>query len=567
MELLRQDIKKIMEECKVRAKAMGLNFKGETLEYIATNQDFLTLSPKMMIPTLYDFWVDEVEVIKNEWVYKLYPNNPLETVVNTRPPLSFYNDNNADWANIMIFYHVLPHIDFFQNNIFFRNTWNRDFCGEALADKRLINKIREEMGSEKRWVDYVIEFARGADNLVGYYQELGEEDKIQARRIMDSFSKKVDFYFGEFLKQRYEEKNATLKFYYDELERLNSCHKQFGRKKGDDIFFNEAAFRSRFPEFDSVSKKYEEGKKPKTKDVLQYLADHSKFVNKESNRWMKEVLEVIRRTSLFFQPQFRTHNCNEGWASLWHERLFIADPRICSHEIDFAVTNSGVVVDPKIGLNPYIGFKRLYEFIEELAMKGKLSYQYQLMKDLEARKRFDQKLGEEAGKKALFEARKNFDDFMLVNFLSDDDFQDFVDKFNLFVAGFHVNFERLSLEVYIKSRSGREYRKMLNDSLYHPPHITISEDKAKEGELYLDHSFEGRSLVTAYIPAVLIGLSYLAGNTVKLETTEFDSGPIGPDSLLLKAGYKPEYKKLRVLYTCKDKTVKKILISEEEGEV
>ncbi|MBI2057654.1 MAG: SpoVR family protein [Candidatus Yanofskybacteria bacterium] len=567
MELLGQEAKKIMEECKTRARAEGLNFEGETLEYIATNQDFLTLSPKAMIPTLYDFWVDDVEVIKNKWAYKLYPNNPYETVINTRPPLSFYNDNNADWLNIMIFYHVLPHIDYFQNNVFFRNTWNRDFCGEALADKRLINRIREEMGTEKRWVDYVIEFARGADNLVAYYQELEEGDRIQTKGIAGSFSKKVDFYFGKFLKQRYEGKNVTLKFYYDELERLNVCHKQFGQKIGDDIFFNEPAFRSKFPELDSVFKKHEEKKKPKTKDILQYLADHSEFVNKEGNGWMKEVLEVVRRTSLFFQAQMRTHNSNEGWASLWHERLFIADPRIRSHEIDFSITNSGVVVDPKIGLNPYIGFKRLYEFIEELAMKGKLSYQYQLIKDAEARKRFDQKLGEETGKKALFEARKNFDDFMLVNFLSDEDFQDFVDKHNLFVAGFHLNLERLSLEVYIKSRSGKDYRKMLNDSLYHPPHITISEDKAKEGELYLDHSFEGRSLVTPYIPAVLIGLSYLAGNTVKLETTEFDSGPIRLGSLLLEAGYTPEYKKLRVLYTCKDKTVEKTLISEEEGGV
>ena len=67
----------------------------------------------------------------------------------------------------MIFYHVLGHIDFFQNNIFFKHTWGDDFLGQARADKRLIARLRSEYG---RWVDYVIEFARGADNISGLLQ-------------------------------------------------------------------------------------------------------------------------------------------------------------------------------------------------------------------------------------------------------------------------------------------------------------------------------------------------------------------------------------------------------------
>ena len=61
--------------------------------------------------------------------YKVFPHNPYETVINSRPAISFYNDNNPDWLNVMIFYHVLAHIDFFQNNLLFSNTWNEDFVG------------------------------------------------------------------------------------------------------------------------------------------------------------------------------------------------------------------------------------------------------------------------------------------------------------------------------------------------------------------------------------------------------------------------------------------------------
>ena len=170
MELVSQHVKQIMEECKVRARDLGLCFDDESLEYIVTNRDMIELSPKIMIPTLYDYWVHDVKVLSGKGMYEAYPSNPYETVINTRPAISYYNDNNPDWLNVMIFYHVLGHIDFFQNNLFYKETWDVDLTGQALADKRLIAQMRSELGS--RWVDYVIEFARGIDNLVGFQREL-----------------------------------------------------------------------------------------------------------------------------------------------------------------------------------------------------------------------------------------------------------------------------------------------------------------------------------------------------------------------------------------------------------
>ncbi len=169
MQLIDQHAKAIMEGCKERARDAGLRFGDETLEYIVTNRDMLELSPKVMIPTMYDYWVHDVEVLQGRGRYELYPSNPYETVINTRPAISFYNDNNPDWLNVMIFYHVIGHIDFFQNNLFFRHTWDDDFAGRALADKRAVARLRSEHG---RWVDYVIEFARSIDNLVDFHGAL-----------------------------------------------------------------------------------------------------------------------------------------------------------------------------------------------------------------------------------------------------------------------------------------------------------------------------------------------------------------------------------------------------------
>ena len=563
MELMSQHAKKIMEECKLRAKAIGLEIRGETLEYIINNQDMTELSAKVMIPTLYDYWVNDVEIIRDKWMYEAHPHNPYETVINTRPAISFYNDNNPDWLNTMIFYHVLGHIDFFQNNLFYKRTWDDDFCGQALADKRLINRIREERGLGKRWVDYVIEFARGADNLVGYYQELEAAEKDQMRKSFGTFSERLNFYFDEFFRRLRAERRVDSKFYYDEIERYNSCLRQFGPERVEEVFFNDLTFRSKFPEFNSLFEKNSKEKKVRSVDVLQHLIEHSDFLNKDKNKWMKDVIGVVRNTSLYFQPQFRDHICNEGWASLWHERLFMTDEGINGHRVDYAKINSGVLMNPRVGFNPYFIGMCLYEFIEELARRGKLSYDFQLIKDLEARKRFDQKMGDEYAKSVLFGMRENFNDHLLINFLSDEDFQDFVNKHNLFVVGFRVKFDYSRgpfKEVYIKSRSGKEYRKMLNRSLYHPPYVVISESKAKDGELYLDHVFEGRTLVTKYIPAVLRGLSYLAGTRVKLETTEFEQDEVevdGRDMEMLVT------KKIRTLYTCEGRKIQRKAISSE----
>src|SRR3989344_3925288 len=129
MELIDQKTKKIMEECKAKAKEAGLNMKGETLEYILTNQNMLELSPKVMIPTLYDYWVHDVEVIRDKWVYGAYPHNPYETCINTRPGIFVFNDKKNDLVDCLVFLYGFGELCFFQNNIFFRNAWNDDFCG------------------------------------------------------------------------------------------------------------------------------------------------------------------------------------------------------------------------------------------------------------------------------------------------------------------------------------------------------------------------------------------------------------------------------------------------------
>ncbi|MGD9300693.1 MAG: SpoVR family protein, partial [Desulfobacterales bacterium] len=487
MELINQHTKKIMEGCKQRALDAGLSFQDETLEYIVSNRDLLELTPKVMIPTLYDYWVHDVEVLKEKGRYELYPSNPYETVINTRPAISFYNDNNPDWMNVMIFYHVLAHIDFFQNNLYFRHTWDYDFTGRALSDKRMISKLRSEKG---RWVDYIIEFSRGIDNLVGYHDELSRLN----RAPRDGQSKMLDFYFDVFLQSIKKVKTNT---YIKEIERYNECILE-NKEMGEKAFFADVIRKN--PEFDAIYKKALAEKPDRRLDLMEYILENSTFLAKEENNWMKPVIEVVRKTSLFFQPQIRTKIMNEGWASYWHEKLFLQDDRIDGHEVDFARTHAGVTSMPRVGLNPYALGMRLFYYIEQLANKGKYSIKFRRLSDAHERKQFDAHTDQ--GKDFLFKLRNNFNDFMFINTFVD---QDFINQYKLFVAGRRLNQQRGVWEYYVKSRSADSYRQMLLDTLYHPPWIEIDQEKTKNGNLYLVHRFEGKPLVKEFISNTMLG--------------------------------------------------------------
>jgi len=502
MELVNQHTKRIMEGCKERARRAGLRFTDESLEYVVTNRDLLELSPKVMIPTLYDYWVHDVEVLREKGKYELYPHNPYETVINTRPPISFYNDNNPDWLNVMIFYHVIAHIDFFQNNLFFRHTWDYDFAGQALSDKRVIAKLRAEKG---RWVDYVIEFARGIDNLVDYHGGLRELFSPDESRC----SNRLNYYFDQFLQS---EKKVSVTEYIKEINRYNDCVRNHG-ELGEKAFFKEAELR--FPELEAHFIRADATRAPERRDLLRFLLDNSEFLARDENVWMRSILEIVRKTSVFFQPQIRTKIMNEGWASYWHEELFLRDDRIRGHEVDFARVHAGVTSLPRIGTNPYALGMRLFTQIEELGDKGRNTFDFQRLTDSGVRKRFDAKTAD--GKELIFSVRENLCDYLFLKTYLD---QDFLDRYRLFVAGKRLDQQRMVWQYYVKSRNAEEYLHMLLDSLYHPPVITVERNRGGDDSLYLNHLFEGKQLIREYLANTLMGIEYLWGGPVHLETSE-----------------------------------------------
>ena len=215
---------------------------------------------------------------------------------------------------------------------------------------------------------------------------------------------------------------------------------------------------------------------------------------------------------------------------------------------------------PRVGLNPYALGMRLFYYLEEAAEKGKISWDFQRTHDAGARKTYDRKTGQ--GRDFIFKVRENLSDFTFIHSYVD---QDFVSRNKLFVAGRRLNQQKMVWEYYVKSRDVKDYREMLMASLYHPPKIDVDESRTRENALYLIHRFEGKPLLADYIPNTMLGIEYLWGGPVQLETTEVVAQPPAPRLPAIPGipvprtdAAKPrQLKWQRVLYTMKDRKLSK----------
>jgi stage V sporulation protein R len=277
----------------------------------------------------------------------------------------------------------------------------------------------------------------------------------------------------------------------------------------------------------------------------------------EDNRWMKSVIEIVRKTSIYFQPQIRTKIMNEGWASYWHEKLFLEDDRIRGHEVDFARVHSGVTSLSRVGLNPYALGMRIFQQIEESAERGRYTFAYQSTSNAEEREHYDAATGR--GLSYLFHVREHFSDFMYINTFVD---QNFVNRHKLFVVGKRLNQEKMAWEYFVKSRKVEDYREMLMEMLYHPPHISIEREKGGDQALYLVHRFEGKPLVQDFIANTMLGIEFLWGGKVQLETSEVIPGQASEQ----EPGKRQPLQWRRVLYTMENRNLEKTELKKAGGE-
>lgn len=293
------------------ARAKGLRFWDVAFEII-TRRRMVELGT-YVLPYRWAHWTFGREYARMQKLHDLGLVEILELVINTRPARAYLLDANSRDDNRMVIAHVLAHVDFFANNMWFERTPD--------------NILREAHHHERR--------VRELQELYG--RKAVEETLDRALSIQWH----VDFY------RHYER-----------------AEPRPGHGGPDDPAMDPANATGGMTPSDLAALPPRRGPKPMAppaldpqghRDLLEFLTVHAPVSELE-----REVLATVREEMLYFYPNALTKIMNEGWATYWHAELLREYLPFGAFD-EFAVKHSHLMQSE--GLNPYkLGFL-IYEDI------------------------------------------------------------------------------------------------------------------------------------------------------------------------------------------------------------
>jgi stage V sporulation protein R len=231
------------------------------------------------------------------------------------------------------------------------------------------------------------------------------------------------------------------------------------------------------------------------KDLLLFIESYSR----ELYDWQRDILTMMREEMLYFWPQLETKIMNEGWASYWHQRILREMDLTSGESIEFAKLNAGVVQPSRTGINPYYLGIKIFEDIEE-----------RYNNPTEEMKRRGVKPG--SGREKMFEVREVESDIsFLRNYLN----KDLVMREDMYL------FQKQGREYKVVDKAWEQVRDQLVSMRVNGgfPYLSVIDgDYLKNGELYIQHGFEGIELDIKYLEKVLPYIHQLWGRKCHIET-------------------------------------------------
>jgi stage V sporulation protein R len=232
------------------------------------------------------------------------------------------------------------------------------------------------------------------------------------------------------------------------------------------------------------------------KDILLFIMNHSRVLQD----WHQDILTILREEMLYFWPQLETKIMNEGWASYWHIRIMRELDLNEEETIEFAKLNSSVLQPSTTSINPYYLGLKMLEDIERRWDNP----------TPEEQARLGRKPGK--GREKLFEIRELDSDISFIrNYLT----RDLVDKLDMYV------FQKQGNDWKVSDKEWENVRDQLVTSRVnggHPVLLVKDGDYSRNGELYLQHMYEGMELDVKYLEKTLPHVYQLWGRNVHLQT-------------------------------------------------
>jgi stage V sporulation protein R len=451
-----KDLEKALEQIWEVAHRFGLDPFPTRFEIVPASVMYEVGS--YALPGRYSHWTFGKAYHRMKTMYDFGLSKIYEVVINTNPSYGFLLETNSPIQNKLVMAHVLGHVDFFKNNIYFSKT-----------NRRMVESVSTHSG---RMTEY--EFKYGRKKVEQFLDAvLAIEEHIDP-----NFFIKRETQSERDLRQQQQQPAPEGR--YDDLWKL-------GEK--------------REPQKDEIAPKPASNELLPEKDVIHYIMRHAPHLE----AWQRDVMSMMHEEMEYFIPQMQTKTMNEGWASFWHSRIMRELDLTDNEHLEFAELHSGVVSPHKGQLNPYyLGYK-IFEDIERRWDNP----------SSEAQEKFGRLPG--AGREKIFEVRELDND---VSFLRNYLTEELCEELDLFVYELVEEEEWTITEKRWERVRDQLVANMTNFGF--PYLEVMDGDYNGNRELYLRHAYEGAELDNRYARKALEHVYTLWGRPVHLETVVDD---------------------------------------------
>ncbi len=475
---LTRDLERARVEIERHAREFGLDFFPTIFELV-DHDELNEVAAFGGFPTRYPHWRFGMEFDRLQKGYRYGLSKIYELVINNDPCYAYLMKSNSLVDQKLVMAHVYGHCDFFKNNVYFAHT-DRKMVDRMANHGTILRKLMERHGVGE--VENFLDRCLALDNLIDPHSAALRREPVAVRGRPGGVEHDGDAPAaapGRLPAKGYLDRYVNPDRFLDAQRRRDEERQQ---RQG------------RFPA------------RP-CRDVLKFLLEHAPL-----KRWQQEVLSLVREEAYYVAPQAQTKVMNEGWASYWHSTIMTRRVLRDSEVIDFADHHAGTLATAPGRLNPYKLGIELFRSIEERWDKGRHGREWAECDSLEARRRFDRRLGE--GRAKIFEVRRLHSDVTFVDTFLD---QDFCDAQKMYVYRTDPRTGRQE----IASRDHRLVKEQLLFGLSNSgqPIIEVADgNHGNRGELLLAHRFEGLELDVRFAGETLRMLEALWGRPVGIES-------------------------------------------------
>ncbi|MBU2512377.1 SpoVR family protein [bacterium] len=489
------------ERVKYFAGQMGRTLP-EIRFFILDQLEFASLLEKHVYPTSpVNIWEGKRMVTKKFRIESGQESALYYEVVQTgNPSYAYLNNTNSAMMQASVMAHVVGHCEFSELNVLKDSNPDRTEYVMYLVKK--VNAGQQQMG-EKKYLTYW-NACESVIPLISPHSQYNLDHSVEG----DIHPRKQSKPSPDEIKSKeyYRPFSFTMENLLKTSDPLNAFEKE-QQKKNHQEQISRTGFRLYRP----------------CQDILGFLKNYA-----PTSRAEQAILDYMYVSHSTHDFVIRTQIMNEGWAMYWEKKIMLElfKEKAVKGIIDYSKVFSGVCAPrPFFMRNPYHLGYHLWNHIEELYQKGKVSLDYMEEMDVETRRKWNKETGLNPLECMNHLVRTITDYEFIRRFLT----EDLVYEFHLNrIIKQHAEHYGINKEAVVKENNYYVWLdpKMVKEEMlsffthFQRPRIYVIDTDFIDGGLLLFHRNDGRVLRKTWIEPTLKNINYIWKSAVSLLSGE-----------------------------------------------